>query len=60
MDPDLKELEWTIRCRRTSGHFDRGWHTIAAFDSETVARHYAADCRAGKVDFEYVVVRIEQ
>jgi hypothetical protein len=41
----LDELEYAVRYRRISGNSDRGWHTMAAFDSEAVANYYAANCR---------------
>jgi hypothetical protein len=40
----VRELTHMVQHRRTSGNFDRGWHTMAAFDVESIALHYAAEC----------------
>lgn len=42
---DYDELRWKIQMRRLSGKIGRAWETIAAFNSETVAKRYAEDCQ---------------
>jgi len=52
----LSELTHAVQYRRMSGEYDLGWHTMAAFDVETVALKYARDCeRGGMEGLEYRV-----
>lgn len=52
----LEELTSAVQYRRTEGEFDRGWHTLAAFDVRKIAEKYRDDC--ARDGFEYRVVDV--